>query len=120
MKLKLYEDFSKANLKKFNIGDRVVYKHIIVDDDDTDDDDYNHVIGDYQTLNGNTGTILQLYHKPATWCVRFDHKFSKGHSCEGKCENGFGYFVDEVFLEHLEKQPPPIIRWYKKGKLTKE
>ena len=117
MKLKLYEEFSDKRSKGFKSGDRViyVYKGCGCDDDCVD------YIGHYKTLDGATGTILSHYlYDEKAWSVRFDEKFPRGHDCDGKCEIGYGYEVNEYFLELLEKQPPPIIRWYKKGKLTEE
>jgi len=117
MKLKLYEEFSDKRSKGFKSGDRVIY---VYKGYDYNDECFDY-IGHYDLLDGATGTLLSYYSDDEnTWSVRFDEKFELGHNCEGRCEDGYGYHVDEFFLELLEKQQTPIIRWYKKGKLTKE
>lgn len=75
----------------FEIGDRVV---AICDHPDHNED----------VVHGCTGVVCDLY---TDWDdnlrvgVRWDHEIEDGHRCNGKCEDGYGWYVnpDQIELE---------------------
>lgn len=87
-------------MSNFNIGDRVRTKTLTG-----------------KKLSGLTGTVVDMEND---WIgVKFDvnisNKYGLGHSCEGWCEYGYGYYIYEKELELIEETPLKI-RWYSKGK----
>lgn len=70
---------------KFKVGDRV------------------EVIKDYDSAKtGMRGTILNCNSFIGSPGIKFDEPFFNGHSCDGKCQDGYGYFVSEENLKLID------------------
>ncbi len=68
-------------MNKFKIGDRVKY------------------IGTDSNYKGKVGTIVTIDDDSIPYGVEFDEKVYGGHSLDGKCENGYGRWLE---LEEIE------------------
>lgn len=51
---------------------------------------------------GMTGTIIEVKYDFGELGVRFDKAFVGGHTCGGKCEDGFGQWVKPFHIELIE------------------
>lgn len=71
--------------EKFYVGGRVV---LLADGNGYD--------GNPAMVEGITGTVCSTGSRCG---VRWDLEFQKGHTCNGKCENGFGWYVPYEYLE---------------------
>ena len=70
---------------EFRIGDRV---EAIVD----------HPDGNVDLFIGDTGTICHRL-SPGRVGVEWDKAICRGHSCDGFCEYGYGWYVDSTTLK---------------------
>lgn len=73
----------------FNIGDRVVY---------IDDSPVAHP----NIFIGYNGTVCSV--EGCRIGVRWDDQIQFGHSCDGACEKGFGWYVFESQLRRDEDE----------------
>jgi hypothetical protein len=75
----------KQTKKKFNIGDRVV----AID-----------VYDGNEKIVGVSGNIISIRDN-GNCAVEFD-EYVGGHSLEGRCEDGYGWYVTQSCLDHLQ------------------
>lgn len=71
--------------KEFQVGDRVVCVR-----------SFNPI------RRGMTGTICQHKNQSLTgksWGIAWD-EYIEGHSCGGRCRDGYGYRLQEEYIEH--------------------
>lgn len=79
---------------KFQPGDRVICNAVVIDS---------------KRVLGKTGTILDTSSKPGTsYAVRWDEKLRAGHDCGGRCEDGYGWYVNENAIELLCTEDMPV------------
>ena len=69
---------------RFEIGDRV---QILVD----------HPYENPDIVSGDIGTVCEVV--GGIVGVRFDYRISGGHTCDGNCEDGYGW---QMFVRELE------------------
>lgn len=82
----------------FHIGDRVRVE------------DRVRVDNTFLAIVGDEGTIVEIGEiEPSIWRVgvRFD-KYIDGHTCGGRCEDGYGWYVLPENLELIGKDEPSL------------
>lgn len=86
-------------MSKFKVGDRVRPNDL--------------ARGEWSILEEHgvdIGTIIHL--KPRSAAIRFDKKFG-GHNCNGKCEDGYGWFLNYEEIDLVEEEPVKPAKPYK-------
>ena len=61
-------------------------------------------VGQRVLVYGETGTVIELFYYEIVG-IRFDKKSTKYHSCNGKCENGYGLYVNPEKITKILEQP---------------
>ena len=69
----------------FNVGDRVVCVR-------------DHPDGNSTIVVGDAGQVCDILDED-TIGVRWDHKVSAGHACNGRCDGGYGWYVKDYEIE---------------------
>ena len=65
----------------------------------------DHPAGNHDIVSGMQGTVVNIYDGLEVVSVRWDRAVRRGHSCAGRCEDGYGWNVSFVDVRAIQDDP---------------